>query len=182
MKIPLKHDMAALMTQKVAQLSVDAKGKFTEEMYLLAQQVFPTDRRFHLEPEFDSAGAASTIRAYMDYWKNVGATVLKIVEHEELLGFTILQRVSDDAYENVLGVTRPGIKGKMAAYPLYCGMLDYIKAQSGTKYIGRVSTANIPSVNLHLQLGAKIRNVYDEYILRKKPRQKLTDRKEGTAL
>jgi len=57
------------------------------------------------------------------------------------------------------------VKGKMAATMLYSAMLDGERPKF-KKYLGRISAANAPSINLHFLLGGRIVSVYDEYIYR----------------
>lgn len=149
-------------------LEVTYEREYSPEMYTLAQKAFTSDRRFHLEPEFNDELAAPIITAYIDQCKSQHMPVFKVKHFHDLLGYTIIDECADDEgnyFENVLGVTMPGIKGKMIAAMLYSTMLNMEKAKF-KKYLGWISAANAPSINLHFQLGGKVISSYDEYIYR----------------
>lgn len=147
---------------------IERDDEYSPEMYILAQKALKTDRRFHLEPEFNDKLAAPIISAYIDQCKLQHMPVYKAKHFNELLGYTIVDEYADDSgdyFENVLGVTMPGIKGKMIAGMLYSAMMEGERRQF-KKYFGRISAANIPSINMHFQLGGKVVSVCDEYIYR----------------
>lgn len=146
-------------------------GEYTREMYELACAAYPQDRRFHMDPVFDSARAAPVIAAYLKDFQRRGLRTYKIFHEQELLGFTVVDEAPPASrpgtcFENVMGVTRPGIRGKMAAPALYRAMLEGQKEKGFRKYWGWVSAANTASLNLHYRLGARATAVCDEYILR----------------
>lgn len=139
---------------------------FTESMYQVAYKAYTSDRRFHLNPVFSQQDAIPVIKAYIDECRLRHMKICKTLYHDELLGYVIIDETADEKkcyFENVLGVTTPGIKGKMVAEALYDSVLTGEK-NNFKKYIGRVSSSNMASVNLHFQLGAKVRYIYDEYI------------------
>lgn len=145
-------------------------SEYTREMYKLACAAYPQDRRFHLDPLFNDARAALVIAAYLEEYRRRSLRCYKIFHEQELLGFTIVDEAlalpkAGTCFENVMGVTRPGIRGKMAAPALYRAMLEG-QAAKFRKYWGYVSAANTASLNLHYRLGARAMAVYDEYILR----------------
>ena len=146
-------------------------GEYTREMYALACAAYPQDRRFHLDPVFDSAGAAPVIAAYLEEFGRRGLRSYKIFHGQELLGFTVVDEAPPASrpgtcFENVMGATKPGIRGKMIAPALYRAMLEGQKARGFRKYWGWVSAANTASLNLHYRLGAQATAACDEYILR----------------
>ena len=73
MEIPVCSGKAhGNMQPPIAPLSISVDNCVTEEMYVLSKSAFPTDRRFHLEPEYDLPGAELVIRAYLEYWRDTG--------------------------------------------------------------------------------------------------------------
>lgn len=141
-------------------------GVFTESMYQMAYKAYTSDRRFHLNPVFSQQDAIPVIRAYIDQCRLGHMKIYKALHQDELLGYAVIDETADGKkcyFENVLGVTAPGIKGKMVAEALYGSVLTGEKS-SFKKYAGRVSSSNMVSINLHFQLGAKVRGIYDEYI------------------
>lgn len=141
-------------------------GDITGEMLALAYGAFDSDRRFFLNRAFEPAEEAhEIIRAYLDYYRKRPCRILKAVHGKEVLGFVVLCETTAGAYENVLGLTKQTLMGKAAAVPLYSGALG-MAGSEGKRYIGVASTANAASMNLHMQLGAKVTEIMDRYILR----------------
>ena len=142
---------------------------YDQDIYSLAYEAFSNDRRFHLEPLFDLAAARAAIYRYINELSGRQHRIYKVKHGDELLGFTIVDEKADtsaNSFENMLGATKPGIKGKMIAGLLYTSML-LDEASHFRKYIGRVSSSNIASINLHNRLGGHVVEVYDEFIMKK---------------
>ena len=142
---------------------------YTEEMQALAVESFPTDRRFHYELLFDKTfggGYESCIRQYLLQCESRNDVVIRALAGKQMQGFIILRDESCVSMENVMGVAGKSFLGRAAALPLYQRALGYIYERKGAKakYHGRVSGKNVPSVNLHCALGARILYSYDEYI------------------
>ena len=137
----------------------------------LACQAYKTDRRFDLDPIYNQEKANRVIAAYIEYLRNkIGIKVYEAFYKDELLGFTVVDEMADENrvfFENLLGATKPGIKGKMIAVPLYRRMLQS-EADKFKKYRGWVSASNMASINLHIQLGGHISDISDEFIYVKK--------------
>lgn len=150
---------------KLIEIPVDRPESFPEDLSALACEALPTDRRFHLEPLFDPEVAKPRIEAYIESYREKGALLFSVRREGRLLGFTIVEEQQKGTFENVLGITRPDMLGKMAAFPLYNAMLNGMREAGFKKYIGRVSSSNLASVNLHINLGAKVAGIYDEYIM-----------------
>lgn len=167
LEIDLRRAAAAPAAQGLPELRVERDGTFSEDMAAMACQAYTADRRFHLESVFDQDQAGPVIRAYLDDCARRGMTVYRALHGDELLGFTVVDEDTGDrrCFENVLGVTKPGIRGKMAAPGLYAAMLEGQRDRF-QKYLGRVSSSNVSSLNLHFRLGAKVSSVYDEFIFR----------------
>lgn len=149
---------------KLIDIPVELSETFPEDLSALACEALPTDRRFHLEPLFDAEAAKPRIEAYIKSYREKGALLFSVRREGQLLGFTIVEKQEKGAFENVLGVTRPDMHGRMAAFPLYNAMLNGMREAGFRKYIGRVSSSNLASINLHINLGAKVAGIYDEYI------------------
>jgi len=160
------------LSGSVAELSLEMGHQYTNDLYELAYKSFETDRRFHLEQQFDQHKAKDVKEAYINRCKEQGMTVFSARRADELLGYIIVDLHPNQkagCFQIMLGVTKAGIKGKMAAIPLYNGLLDRMFLSEGggyVKYCGYISSTNTASLNLHYQLGAKAVQVIDEYIYR----------------
>ena len=139
--------------------------EYDDVLFDTACQAYTTDRRFHLNPVFDQQSADDVIEAFIDYCKKQDYKIYKAVHNNELLGFAIVDDVDKNRayFENILGATKPGIKGKMIAGPLYKFMIKG-ENEKFKKYAGRVSSSNIASINLHTALGGRVKKIYDEFI------------------
>lgn len=154
---------------KTAYFDIRTSRDVSEEMYVLACKAFNNDRRFHLEQNFDQNLANQIIKAYFNDFNQRDILIFKALQNKELLGFIIVEKHSDGKCENLLGATRPDIKGKIIAYGLYVNVLKMLaENEYGNlkKYYGDVSSTNLASLNLHIQLGARIKKIYDEFIYR----------------
>lgn len=152
-------------------VSISLSDTFTEDMYHLACEAYTTDRRFHLEQKFDSNVANDVIGAYLREFKEKNYLVIKALYQQKLLGFTVIRECEKkEVFENVLGATLPGMKGKMIAVPLYGRMLELASESAFKskckKYVGDVSSTNAASINLHMYFGGKVTTTIDEYIYR----------------
>ena len=148
-------------------ITVRCDRDFTEELYELAQSVFLTDRRFHLQPLFDANAAVPVLRAYIDDCREKEMKLFKAYHGETLLGFTVVdERADGDGkyFENVLGAAKADLRGKLAAPALYEYMLR-TQQERFTCYLGRVSSSNAASINLHSHLGGKVVRIYDQFII-----------------
>lgn len=141
--------------------------EFTDEILDLALKAFDTDRRSFLERDFAPVERAyEVINAYIAYYRSRRHKIIKAVHGDNVLGFVILHEVENGVYENVLGLTKQNLMGKVAAIPLYSGALGMIGAE-GKRHFGIASSSNAASINLHMRLGAKVTDTIDRYILRK---------------
>ncbi len=164
---------SSLINEKIVQIQNGSSGiivspgsDYSELMTQLYHKAYTEDRRFHLTKEFDQIQANDVIDGYIEYLKDTNATPITAVSDGNLIGCTILKPSPEGGIANLLGATLPGIKGRMAALPLYIGTLDYIR-QGGTRmYYGEISSCNLASLNLHFALGAKVTAIKDKYILR----------------
>jgi L-amino acid N-acyltransferase YncA len=134
----------------------------------MACKAYDTDRRFHLNNGFDQLIANKVIRAYIEKYSQNSLRIVTSTYKDKITGFTTIPLIRDEVAENVLGVTEPSIVGKVSAYPLYRETLNILQSKSYRKYVGRVSTANAASLNLHFQLGARVIGIEDIYIWRKR--------------
>lgn len=140
--------------------------EYDDRLLDLAFQAYTTDRRFHLDPVFNQQSANDVIEAYVDYCRKQEYKVYKALHNNELLGFAVADDIDRNRpfFENILAATRPGIKGKMIAGPLYRFMIE-TESEAFKKYVGRVSSSNLASINLHTTLGGRVKAIYDEFIL-----------------
>lgn len=156
--------------KRASEISLKLGNEYPPDIYELAYESFETDRRFHLERQFDQNRAKAVKEAYINRCRERGCIVFSACKDRELLGYIIVDTHPGrgaGCFQIMLGVTRAGIKGRMAAIPLYCGLLEKMAMPEYggfTKYCGYVSTTNTASINLHSYLGGKVVGTVDEYI------------------
>lgn len=152
--------------EKLMVFPLEISEKISDEMFQLGCLAFETDRRFHLKPEFDAALSAKVLNEYIKFYNEQNIVVTRVEYDGDLAGYTVIHR-QDGQAENVLGATKPGILGKMVAFGMYANTINYLYEQENyKKYYAEVSSSNIASINLHMQLGAKVIGSRDEYICR----------------
>ena len=150
--------------EKLMVFPLEVSEVISDEMFRLGCLAFNTDRRFHLKPEFDTEISAKTLKEYIRFYNEQDIVVTRVEYDGELAGYTVIHR-QDEQAENVLGATKPGILGKMVAFGLYANTIKYLYEQENyKKYYAEVSSSNTASINLHVQLGAKVLGSYDKYI------------------
>ena len=153
------------ISEQLLSFPVETGGELSDEMYKLACETYTVDRRFHLNEHFDSALSSKVLQGYFNDFATKELTVYSVIIKDELLGFTVLKACDNETGENIMGVTKTGIRGKMVAWGLYQGMLAQMTEKDSFKYyLGNVSSSNQASINLHIQLGATVDSVFDEYI------------------
>jgi L-amino acid N-acyltransferase YncA len=165
--IPSTDEIRNSKVKGTAMVSFQERASINEEMIEMACEVYDTDRRFHLDVIFNQKTADQVIRSYIKKLADPRLLVVTAIYNGTIAGFTTLPLKEENYAENVLGVTRHGIVGKVSAFPLYCEMLNILQRKGYRKYIGRVSTTNAASLNLHFQLGARVVGIEDKYIWRK---------------
>lgn len=149
-------------------VSVSETEHFTGEMLDMALTAFDMDRRFHLEQGFGSTRRVKEVlESAVAHYQEGRHKIFRTDCQGNLVGCVLIRDIGSGIYENVLGFTRPGIAGKAAAIPLYVGALKQIGSGGGKRYLGSVSSTNMASLNLHIQLGAKVTAITDWYIFRK---------------
>ena len=141
------------------------ENKFVPEMYDLACKALTQDRRFHLDEYYNENLSHKVICSYINDYLRRDHIIYTARYNNTIVGYTFIL-IDNNTVENILGVTMPTISGKVAAYPLYCGMLNELQNWGIKKYLGTISSSNLPSLNLHIQLGAQMVEVKDKYILR----------------
>lgn len=152
---------------KLIRAEVKMDFAFSDDIYDLANQTFITDRRFHLKKEFDQKFAGRIIEEYINDLKKSGCFWFKSFHRGQLTGFTFVRPYSNIICENMLGAVSKEYQNKGVAFQLYAFMVNSLREMGYRSLYGRISTSNIPSINLHIMLGGKFSKVKDEYIFRK---------------
>lgn len=154
----------------ISEILLEMSNEYPPDIYELAYESFETDRRFHLERQFDQSKAKTVKEAYINQCRERGCMVFSARKDGKLLGYIIVDTHPGrgaGCFQIMLGVTCPGIRGKMTAVPLYRGLLEHMAMPGNggfTKYCGYISTTNTASINLHSHLGARVVGTVDEYI------------------
>ena len=152
----------------LSQLNFSIERSISSEMLLFAYDAFDRDRRFHLERSFDSSISHRVLNSYAAYLNKRPITVAVVKYKNEIVGFTAFEEMDHFFAENLLGAVKKGIAGKFAAFPLYKFTLSQMMERSVKHYIGKVSSTNAASINLHNELGGRVINVVDKYIMRRR--------------
>ena len=167
MEIPLKGNkiISDSDMERLLHFPIKICDKFADDVYDLAHAAYTTDRRFHLDLHFNQTNANEVIDSYIECCKQAKMRVVRCEFKEQLLGVIVLRDNEDGTIDNVLGAVKPDMQGRMAAYSLYANTLKMLAEDGYKKYYGDVSSSNVASLNLHINLGAKAVSVIDEYIM-----------------
>lgn len=130
------------------------------EILDLALSAFPYDRRFHVEPDYDSRLAAEMLQRWVAELDEVMICRLK----GEVAGFLALR----DAGEKKISVHLAAVAEKYRvagiALSLYAGAVDWAITRGYEAIEGRISSLNMPVMNLYAFLGASFANPRDIYL------------------
>lgn len=146
--------------------TLEVSEKFDDIVKNLSHQVFTNDRRFHFEKIPNQRKANNVIDAFIDNCRYEGCKIVKCMHEQELMGFIILKNNGNKIASNLLGAVRPDCHGKMAVPVLYGGTLRLLANEGYVKEYGTISATNVPSINLHFQLGGRLVGTTDKYIRR----------------
>lgn len=158
----------AIFEQRLRRLPVelDVGAPISDDIFMLASEAFPTDHRFHLGGPEDALVAPLLLRSYIEHHGTRG-TILRCHLRGRLAGFVILRQRAEKTWENVLGAVDPKLQSTGVALSMYTVMVELLKERDANDLNGWISTENLQSLNLHLALGARFKDVEDTYVLRR---------------
>ena len=146
--------------EKFIRLPIIETNDYKEELFQIASKSFPYDRRFHLKKQYNADLANDLIRNWIDeldktlvcLYKDLPIGFLSIKNTGEKTNFVHLAAV-DEKYRNT-----------GAAMSLYSKAILISKENNKSELAGRISSRNMPVMNLYSFFGAKFSDPIDIYI------------------
>jgi GNAT superfamily N-acetyltransferase len=130
-----------------------------EAIRSIACHSFPRDRRFHVGIEYNDEIAHTIISDWV-----AGLTEYYVCEYkEQVIGFLALQGIEGGAFVYLAAVEEK-YRLTGAALSLYAYVAGECKKRGYTVLNGRISTLNIPVINLYSFLGAGFSNPTDVFL------------------
>lgn len=140
-----------------------APPELRSEILALAQSSFPTDRRFHLAPDYDQDLADLVIKSWVE---ELSGPVLVARVKGEVAGFLALKLVLERPSAVEIHLAAVGEKYRLAgvALSMYGAAVAWASAQGYESVTGRISSLNMPVMNLYSYLGATFEGPLDVYL------------------
>jgi hypothetical protein len=130
-----------------------------ENILRIALNSFPTDRRFHVGIEYNNDIAGQVISGWIE-----SLTEWYICEYkEQTIGFLALKEINGVAFIHLAAVEEK-YRLTGAALSLYAYAASLCKNNGFVTLNGRISTLNMPVINLYSFLGAVFSNPKDIFL------------------
>ncbi|MDR1045157.1 MAG: GNAT family N-acetyltransferase [Candidatus Adiutrix sp.] len=145
---------------RLVRIKPEAIRDHRRELLDIALAAFPSDRRFHVAPDYDPLVAAAVLEAWVDELGEVLICRLK----EEAAGFLALRETGDQRISVHLAAVAEKYRSAGVALSLYAGAVVRAVEQGYETIEGRISSLNMPVMNLYAFLGASFANPRDVYL------------------
>ncbi len=162
--VPLKRpkvDFAALR-----RLPAQRSDGHAREILQIARAGFPEDRRFHLAPLCDDPQLFE--RILQDFLGNLRQPLVCQVG-DEVAGFLALTGLEEKKPFVHLAATADRYRRAGAALSLYASAALLCQQAGCASLAGRISTTNMPALNLWTSLGASFSEPVDLFLRRARP-------------
>ena len=120
-----------------------------EDILAIACESFPTDRRFHLAPDYDAALAQKVLECWIRELDQCFVCDVK----GEAAGFLALKEIDDFTVSIHLAAVRERWRAAGVAMSLYAAAIQWAKMQGYTTVEGYISAANTSVLNLYAFMG-----------------------------
>ncbi|MGI5845427.1 MAG: GNAT family N-acetyltransferase [Candidatus Xenobium sp.] len=162
--IPLKR--AKVDFQALIRLPACRSEGHIEEIYEIARSSFPVDRRFHLAPLCDDPRLFERI---LREWTRVLEAPFVCKIGGEVAGFLALTGLEEKKPFVHLAAVAERFRMSGAALSLYATAAASCQEAGFATLTGRISTSNLPALNLYASLGASFSDPIDIFLRREEP-------------
>lgn len=145
---------------KMIRLNVIETNTTLEDIYNIAYKSFPIDRRFHVAKDYNDHIAKQLINYYIHEVKIWLVCFFKDIP----VGFIGLVEKNESDMEIHLAAVDEKYRTTGAANSLYAYACKYCKNKGYKKLFGRISSLNMPVMNLYISLGATFSQPEDVYV------------------
>lgn len=146
--------------QRMVRLEPEITRGGGEEILAIALSSFPTDRRFQVAPNYNDQLAAVILKAWVDDLEEVLVCRLK----GEVAGFLALKDLGDKKVSVHLAAVAEKYRSAGVALSLYAGAVCRAMKLGFEVVEGRISTSNMPVMNLYAYLGGVFFDPLDIYL------------------
>lgn len=145
---------------KMIRLPVKQEDNCKEEIFEIAVASFVNDRRFMITAEPNPQIEAEIIRKYV----NNLSEPLVCRFHDKIIGFLGLKKADDDTLFVYLAAVLEKYRTTGAALALYASAILLAQKEGYKKLAGRISSLNMPVMNLYASLGARFAKPEDIFL------------------
>lgn len=131
-----------------------------EAMFDLARRSFPGDRRFYVTPDGSQEVAEAALR---DWISGLDETFVCRVKGE-FAGFLAPTTEPDGSLCVSLAATDERFRLAGVALALYSAAVSLAHERGASRLVGRISSRNMPVMNLYASLGAKFSDPVDVFL------------------
>lgn len=131
-----------------------------EAMFELSKSAFWGDRRFYITPDCNQEVAECVLNSWIS---DLSETLVCRIK-DKYAGFLALTQDDDSTLCVNLAATDEHFRLAGAAMALYTQAMRIAHERNYTKLVGRISTRNIPVMNLYAHLGAKFSEPLDIFL------------------
>ena len=131
-----------------------------ESIFNVAKNSFPYDSRFNVRPENDLITSQEIIKSWCEKFNNLFVALHK----EKTAGFLDLEEIDDEKIFIRLAAVDERYRAAGAAMSLYSNAVKISKERNFKKLEGRISSFNMPVMNLYSFLGANFYEPHDIFL------------------
>lgn len=134
--------------------------EYREEIVRIAQESFRGDTRFYFTPDFEQCLANFVIQE----WVNEIEEFIVCLHGNTVMGFIGLEKESEKSSFIKLAAVDKRYRLSGAAVALYTKAICLCKEEGLAKLNGRISSKNMPVMNLYASFGARFNAPIDVYL------------------
>lgn len=141
-------------------LDIIETSEYKPEIYRIAKLAFTSDRRFHVLPKCDSNISGQVLQKWVDDLDQVLVCIYK----SQPIGFLALRHIDPDTAFVHLAAVDEKYRLMGAAMSLYAHACILAHNRGYKKLNGRISSSNMPVMNIYSTLGAIFTTPHDVYL------------------
>lgn len=160
MQATISLTKCAVDTVRLMRLPIIETQDYKDDILAIAVGAFTEDRRFHILEKCDPVVAAKVLTVFVDRLDKVLVCLFK----DKPVGFLALQETAPDTLFVHLAAVDEQYRMTGAAMALYARAVEIAKERGYQKLQGRISTKNMPVMNIYASFGAMFAAPQDIFI------------------
>lgn len=145
---------------KMVRITPEYTEENKDEIKQIAHECFLTDRRFHVDVEYNQSKADIIMDNWIDELDGVYICRCK----EDIAGFIAIRSEDERCAHIHLAAVREKYRPAGIALSMYAYAIRQCREKGYRNVKGYISSRNIPVMNLYTHLGASFENATDVYI------------------